>query len=124
MRIGGKIMNTLKFGFSRVNDTQENLVLAFNELVSDFRAGKSDTKEYKENNAKYAEAMVKYCLEGTGIEFTDMEMIKNPQVSVHNVLFTTKFSTLLAQSITPTVPEVTSDGYDKLYEVHQVGWGR
>lgn len=116
-------MNTLKFGFNHVNETQDNLVLAFNELVSDFRANKSDTKEYKENNAKYAEAMVKYCLEGTGIEFKDMDMVKDPQLSLYNVMFTNRFSTLLAQSITPAVPEVTSEGYDKLYEVFQVGFG-
>ena len=116
-------MKTMKFGFNHVNEAQDNLVLAFNELVSDFRDGKSDTKEYKENNAKYIEGMIKYCLEGTGIEFKDVEMVKDPQLSLYNVMFTNRFSTLLAQSITPAVPEVTSQGYDKLYEVFQTGFG-
>lgn len=117
-------MSKLTFNYSAgLDETQENLVLAFNELVADFRDNKSGTKEYKENNAKFTESFVRYCVEEAGRKFTGLDMIKNPQLALHNSRFVETFNTLLAQMITPAVPAVTSDEYTTLWDVHQVGWG-
>lgn len=117
-------MNKLMFNYSAgLNETQENLVIAFNELVSDYRSKKSSTKEYKENNAKFSEALVKYCVESAGLEFSGMEMIKNPQLSMHNSFFTETFATQIAEMITPAVPDVMSEEFNTLWDVQQVGWG-
>jgi len=35
-----------------------------------------------------------------------------------------RFDTLLAQMITPVVPTVVAAGYENLYDVTQVGWGK
>lgn len=116
--------NRLMFNYSEcLDEQQENFVLAFNELVADFRANKSNTKEYKENNAKFTESLIKYCVEAAGRSFTDLSMVKNPQLSLHNTHFVETFNTVLAQMITPTVPEVISEEYSTLWETRQVGWG-
>ena len=108
----------------RLDETQNNLVLAFNELVSDFRDGKSETSDYKEKNATFAESIVKYCVEATGREFTGMDQVKNPQIVTVDQRFGLAFATILAEAITPAVPAIISSEYTRLYDVHQVGWGR
>ena len=107
----------------RLDDTGNDIVLAFNELVSDFRAKKSDSKEYKEKNATFSESLAKYCIEGSGQTWTDINALKNPQL-VYNTNFTTKFTTILAEMITPVVPAIVSSEYNRFFDVTHVGWGK
>lgn len=114
----------MKFSYAPgLEEQEEKLVLAFNELVGEYRENKSNTKEYKEHNAKFTDALVKYCVEATGKTYTGLDMVKNPQLSIHNSRFVETFNTVLAQMITPAVPEVTSQNYNELYDVTQVGFG-
>lgn len=118
-------MNKLMFNYhsDHLDETGNDIVLAFNELVMDFRANKADTKEYKEKNMQFCEALSKYCVEESGNKWTDISMIKNPQISTYNTTFVNKFSTILAEMITPVVPAITSSEYNDFYEVTHVGWG-
>ena len=117
-------MNNMKFSYAPgLDEQEEKLVLAFNELVSEYRENKSNSKEYKEHNAKFTEAFVKHCVEAAGKTYTGLDMVKNPQLSIHNSRFVETFNTVLAQMITPAVPEVTSQNYNELYDVTQVGFG-
>jgi hypothetical protein len=118
-------MNKLMFNYhsERLSDTGNDIVLAFNELVSDFRANKADTKEYKEKNATFSESLSKYCIEESGGKWTNIEAIKNPQATVYNSNFVNTFATILAEMITPVVPAITSSEYSTFYEVTHVGWG-
>ena len=119
------MMNKLMFNYhsDHLSDTGNDIVLAFNELVMDFRANKADTKEYKDKNAQFSEALAKYCVEESGNKWTDISMVKNPQVSTYNSAFVNKFATVLAEMITPAVPAITSSEYSNFYEVTHVGWG-
>lgn len=117
-------MNKLSFNYNECADeAQENLVIAFNELTMDYRAEKANTKEYKENNAKFNEGIVKYCVESAGLTYKNLDMVKNPQLSLHNSRFVETFQTVLAQAITPVVPAVLSQEYANFWDVAQVGWG-
>lgn len=118
-------MNKLMFNYhaDRLDETGNDIVVAFSELVSDFRAKKADTKEYKENNAMFSETLSKYCVENAGLKWTDINIIKNPQVSTYNTAFVNTFATVLAEMITPVVPAITSSEYNNFYEVTHVGWG-
>jgi hypothetical protein len=104
------------------NETADTLVLSFNKLVDLSLEGKNETTEYKEANKCFSETLVEYCLEGTGIEYTGIDVIKNPMVNT-NYMFTSRFSTILAQAITPAVPTIAATGYDTLFDVTQIGWG-
>ena len=112
-----------KFSFNKFNDeTANTLVLAFNALVDMTLDGKNNTDEYKEANKLFSENIIEYCVEGSNLPYSGIEDIKNPMI-YSNVLFQSKFNTILAQAITPTVPTVAASGYDQLFEVHQVGFG-
>lgn len=111
------------FTYTKFNeDTADTLVLSFGKLVEMSIAKKNETAEYKEANKNFSEALAEYCVEGTGMTFTGLEMIKNPMVHT-NPFYTTRFSNVLAQAITPAVPTVAASGYDVLYDVTQVGYG-
>lgn len=117
-------MNKLMFNYhtDRLDDAGNDIVVAFSELVSDFRNKKSDSKEYKDKNAIFCESISKYCVEGAGLNWTDSSMLKNPQIT-YNTNFTTKFSTILAEMITPIVPALVSSEYNRFFDVTHVGWG-
>lgn len=111
------------FSYMKFNDENaDSLVLAFNSLVDLSMENKNNTDEYKKGNALFSENLMRYCMEGTGLTFTDLSMLKNPMV-YNNIIFKSRFSTILAQAITPAVPTVVASGYDQLFEVHQVGFG-
>ena len=117
-------MNKLAFNYNECADeAQENLVVAFNELTMAYRDNKFETNEYKENNAKFNEGIVKYCVESAGLTYKDLSMVKNPQLSLHNSRFVETFQTVLAQAITPVLPAVLSQEYNTFWDVAQVGWG-
>ena len=112
-----------KFSFNKTNDeTANTLVLAFNALVDMTLDKKNETEEYKEANRLFNENLVQYCMESAGMTFNSLEDIKNPMV-YSDIIFQSKFNTILAQAITPAVPTVASAGYEQLFEVHQVGFG-
>lgn len=111
------------FSYLKFNDDKADaLVLAFNKLVENTVENKNETEEYKAANKLFNENLVSYCMEGSPLAFTSLEDIKNPMVH-KNAFFTSKFTTILAQAITPAVPTVTANGYDVLFDVHQVGFG-
>lgn len=117
-------MEKTMFRYSEFNEeTADNLVVSFNELVLDFRAGLSTTKEYNEKNQLFTESFSKYCIEKSGGTYTGLDMLKNPQLTTGDVMFTRNFQNILAQAIVPAVPTVASSEYTKLYEIYQVGWG-
>lgn len=118
-------MNKLMFSYheNRVDEIGKEIVETFAELAMDFRAGKSDTAEYKEKNAVLGESIAKYCIEATGREFTGMEQLKNPQIVTADATFANRFAAVLSEAITPVVPAIISQEYTKLYDITQVGWG-
>lgn len=108
---------------NRVDAIGKEIVETFGELAIAFRAGKSDTAEYKEKNAILGESIAKYCVEATGREFSGMEQLRNPQIVTADVTFANRFAAILSEAITPVVPAIISQEYTKLYDVVQVGWG-
>lgn len=111
------------FAYAGKNDTLDSLVSSFGELV-DMRQRKdfSNDKEYKEKNAIFNEAVIKYCCEESGREFESLDMVKDPMVT-GRTSFKETFDTVIAQIITPIIPKVTSEKYASLYDVSQVGFG-
>lgn len=113
---------TFSYRLAGQDEVLDDMVKAYSEIVDDFQAGKSKTTEYKQKNVVFSESIIKYCVEASGKEFTGLEMLKNPMVTV-NTSFKDTFATVISQIITPTVPKVTSDTYSELYDVTQVGFG-
>lgn len=83
--------------------------------------GKND-ENYNSDNAKYLESLMQYCVKGTSYEWTDINMIKDPQVT-GNRAFAERFAAVISQVITPVAPAVISERYMELAEVKQVGFG-
>lgn len=114
----------LMFNYKKSSDQVFNdLVETMAELGSDFTAGNGNTAEYAEKNATFNESFAKYCVEKSGDEFTGLDMLKDPNYVNNNNAFYRAFSTVLAQAITPTVPQLVSNNYGQLFDVHQCGWG-
>lgn len=113
------IFNYNKFN----NETHDTLVESFIALSNSFMSGKGNTKEYQEANKQFSEDFMKDCIEAIpNTTFSSVEDVKNPMLH-KNVFFLSRFDTLLAQMITPVVPQVVAAGYENLYDVTQVGWG-
>ena len=105
------------------NSSVDRIVSAYSKLVDDFNAGKKGTDEYEKENAMFSEAISKHCIEESGKVFTGIEMVRNPQHTINHFGFRDSFATIVSQMITPTVPKVTSNEYNTLYDVTQVGFG-
>lgn len=105
------------------NDTLDSLVASFSELVQ-MRSDKNFSKDasYDEKNSIFNESLIKYCFEESGREFTGLNMLKNPMATKRQA-FKETFDTVIAQIITPVIPKSTSDKYNTLYDVSQVGFG-
>ena len=112
------------FSYNKFNDVvPDTLVETFNMLVNKSIEHKNDTAEYKDANAKFNTAFMKYCVEAIpNGKFESLDDIKNPMVH-RDMFFLQRFNTILAQAITPAVPTVVANGYSQLYDVTQVGWG-
>lgn len=111
------------FSYVKFNDDKaDTLVMAFNKLVDMVNENKGNTEEYKTANKLFSQNIVEYCVNGTGLNYSNLEMVKNPMV-YDNIIFKSRFATILAQAITPAVPTVISGNYDQLFEVFQVGFG-
>lgn len=80
-----------------------------------------DVSNYEKDNADFNEAFMKYCVEGSGYEWTGIEMVKNP--SVRNRAFMDKFFAVLNQVMTPVVPAVVSTVIMNLAEVKDIALG-
>ena len=104
------------------NEDIDSLVRAFEALVDANMQDKNGTDEYKENNKTFNEAMIKYCVENANMEFTGLDMIKDPMTTVKGS-FKDTFTTVISEIITPIVPKVVSERYATLYDVAQVGFG-
>lgn len=118
-----KIFNYNK---SNLNETQQNLVEKFGMLCDKYMEGKSATPEYLAANKEFNEAFMKDCYAArpdADVEHFNVEMLKNPMEN-SNLFFINRFETLLAQMITPVVPTVIASGFENLYDVTQVGWGK
>lgn len=114
-----KIFNYTKFA----NDAHNTLVESFGALCDAVLDKKDNTNEYKEANIAFNESFMKECMSAIpNYEFSSIEDLKNPMI--HNDIFMQhRFDTLLAQMITPVIPQVVSMGFENLYDVSQVGWG-
>lgn len=111
------------FSYAKFNEeAADTLVLAFNKLVDMRNEEKQNTEEYKKANKLFSENFMEYCVSGSGLSYSGLEMVKNPIV-YNNIIFKSRFATILAQAITPAVPAVISGNYDQLFEVFQVGFG-
>jgi len=106
-------------------ETVDNIVQSFVEIVDEFNEGKYSSAEYSKKNILLSEAISKFCVEGenSGKVYTGLEMVKNPMNTLNNSGFKDRFATISAQMITPTVPKVTSNEYNTLYDITQVGFG-
>lgn len=111
------------FSYAKFNEeAADTLVLAFNKLVDMRNDELQNTEEYKKANKLFTENFMEYCVTGSGLNYSGLEMVKNPIV-YNNIIFKSRFSTILAQAVTPAVPTVISGNYDQLFEVFQVGFG-
>lgn len=111
------------FASAGQNEVMDNLVAVFSEIV-DERKSKNfvNNDSYKEKNKAFSEALLKYCFEESGKEYTGLDMVKNP-MNVNRTSFKETFDTVIAQVITPVMPKLTSERYASLFDVDQVGFG-
>lgn len=107
------------------NEEQNTLIESFGALCTAVIDGKANTPEYKEANKQFNADFMKECysaIPNTNIETFELEELKNPMVN-GDMFMLHRFDTLLAQMITPVVPQVIAAGFENLYDVTQVGWG-
>lgn len=104
------------------NKEIDSLVSAFSALVDSRLQGTNNTDEYKENNKIFNEAIVKFCVEQAGMDYTGLDMMKNPMTTVKSS-FRDTFTTVISEIITPVVPKIVSDKFAGVYDVAQVGFG-
>lgn len=117
-------MNRMMFSYNKFNDeVADSLVATLHDLAAEVVAGNGKTQEYKESNANFNEAFMKFCVEQSGRTWNGLEDLKNPMFTMGNNGFRETFNTVLAQAITPTVPMVTANNYTQLFDTVQVGWG-
>lgn len=113
------------FNYNKFNDAEfDTLIESGYALTQAYLAGKGNTAEYETANGEFTANLMKYCAEAVpNVRYNSLEDIKNPAVH-ESLFFTEKFNTVLAQILTPVVPTVLSNGYEQLYDVTQVGWGK
>lgn len=115
-----KIFNYNKIGVQIADEIVEGIYA----LTQKYCEGKANTPEYQEANRVINEKFMKFCVESIPTAtFNSLEDVKNPMIH-KNQFFTQTFETVLAQAITPAIPTVLAQGYDRLYEVTQTAWGR
>lgn len=115
-----KIFNYNKIGVAIADEIVESMYL----LTRKYCEGKANTPEYEKLNNEVNEKFMRFCVDSIPTHnFTSMEDVKNPMIH-KNQFFTSTFDTVLAQAITPAIPTVLAQGYDRLYEVTQTAWGR
>lgn len=108
-----KTFNYNKFNIAIADEIVEGIY----GLTQKYVEGKSNTPEYQEANKIINEKFMKYCVEQIpGMKFNSIEDVKNPMV-YKNQFFTQTFETVLAQAITPAIPTMLTNGYDRLMEV-------
>lgn len=108
-----KTFNYKKFNIAIADEIVDSMYI----LTQKFCEGKSQTPEYQELNTDVTNKFMKYCAESIpGYAYNELEDIKNPMVHT-NMFFTQTFSTILAQAISPAIPTVLVEGYDRLMEV-------
>lgn len=115
------IFNYNKFN----NEVQDTLVESFAALCNAVIDGKAETAEYKEANKQFNADFMKECcsaMPSFNAENFSLEDLKNPMIN-GDMFMLHRFDTLLAQMITPVVPQVVAAGFENLYDVTQVGWG-
>lgn len=114
----------LTFGYKKFNDDVANsLVESMVYLSNEAFEGRTENEDYASKNQTFNESLVKYCIEKSGDEYTGLDMLKDPNYVNNNNAFYRAFQAILAQAITPTVPQLTANNYSTLFDVHQIGWG-
>lgn len=113
------------FNYNKYSDADFNtLIESGYALTQAYLEGKGNTAEYETANREFTEKYMKTCVEAVpNMKFTSLEDVKNPMIN-DSTFFIEKFNTILAQILTPVVPTVISNGYEQLYDVTQVGWGK
>lgn len=81
----------------------------------------TDVSNYEQDNVDFTESFMKYCVEGSGFEWTGMEMVKESQV--RNRAFMDKFYAVTSQIITPVIPAVISTAIMNMAEVKDIALG-
>lgn len=132
-------LNETSQGFKTLSADEKVLVKNGHNIVKMYeatKAKKTDNKKfadlvddikvdgYKEANAKFMEALVRYSLAKSGVdtkEFT-MDQIMNPQLN-GSTLFKEKFNAVIAQILTPVVPAIVSAAFMEMADVANTNWG-
>ena len=110
------------FALAGQSEVLDNIVASFGQIM-DMRTSKefANSEDYKMKNKLLSEAIAKYCFEENGKEYTGLDMLKNAMN--RKASFKETFDTVVAAMITPILPKLTSDRYQTLYDVTQVGFG-
>jgi hypothetical protein len=91
------------------------------EARKHFSLSSDNLSEYEKDSAEFNELFMKYCVEGTVFEWTDLDMVKNPQV--RNRDFMDRFFAVVSQVMTPVIPAVVSTAIMNLAEVKDIALG-
>lgn len=111
------------FSYNKFNDeVSDSLVETLITLAQKNLEGKAHSADYQDASKQFSESFMKFCVETAGMNWTGMDMIKNPMVHKKQNFLET-FDTIMAGAITPIVPTVAAMGYEQLYDVVQVGFG-
>lgn len=95
------------------------------DYISIFDSPFTNKNEHSTENARFSEKLVKYCMKFAGMNVDDFDigMISDPMVN-KNTAFREKFSTILAQVITPVIPSLISAEFSGLADVTNIAYGQ
>lgn len=117
-----KVFSKYKAGLL-ADETGNEFVKAGVELTKQYAELKGKTNsEYAENNGKFMDSLMKYCVTKAGFNYNGIESLNNAQIT-NDMMFQKTFNVIVAQIIAPVAPAVVSETYSELAEVRQIGWG-
>lgn len=89
-------------------------------LIDDVNVDKS----YDEENRKYMETLVRYCVKKAGYDVTNFQIKNIQDPNIHNkTIFKETFQAILAQVMTPIVPALVSAAFMEMADVANIGFG-
>jgi len=99
------------------------IVVRGNTVLPEMRLEYANVKvdNYEKDNADFMEAFAKYCVSGSGFEWTDISMVREP--SVRNRGFMDRFYGIMSSIITPVAPAVVSTVIMNLAETRDIALG-
>lgn len=79
---------------------------------------------YDEENRKYMETLVRYCVKKAGYDVSNFQMSNIKDPTIHNkTVFKETFQAILAQVMTPIVPALVSAAFMEMSDVANIGFG-